>query len=288
MDIKDILFINYEICQSKSQVNNDLLALSRDALVKYYKVIKEINKDNDHNEKQRALRRINNHIFNIMYELIANLNFELFNSCFRLARSIVEDKALLQFIYQSNEKQAYWYNKWHYIQLINNYEKEEYDEVFKDQKEEDYAKYLNQSFIATHEKIFGLDYGYAQESLGNQYVTMKDIMSKVDPSKQSYAIFKLFSDLSHGSNQRTNKFDYLVRHDLDFNENTETGIYILIDDVLKLVAKYMPFFNIEDEKYINDFKTSVDQITKYIKDNDVVNNKKFKDYVSSIEIPDFD
>ncbi|WP_423363766.1 hypothetical protein [Mycoplasma sp. P36-A1] len=281
MEIKDILFINYEICQSKSATNNALFVLTKDCIEAYYKLLIKFNKEKTLTEKEIAIRSIFNHQFNLMYELLVNIRYELFNSGYRLSRSILENKVLMEFIYIGSDQQSYWYNKWHYIKKITNNDD---TEIANKQENDKMTKYLYNSFCATHEKIYGSDYGFAQETLGNQYISMKDIMYYIDNTSVTYSYYKLFSDLSHGSNERSNKYDYLLRNNLDFNENTETGIYLIWYLSLKKIIGIYKSVEEQSIEYQN-LKKAITTVQEYIVENNIYKNDDFKNFINSLDVP---
>jgi len=278
MEIKDLLFINYHDYENKEGINEKIYLLTKDVLIEYFNIIKQINTINENNQEVKALKKINNHLFNLMYELLVNARMELFNSCFRLARSIIEDKILLEFIYKTSNKQAYWYNKWDIVQESNE------SDVDTTSKEYEYALYIKNSFIATHEKIYSYDYGFAQETLGNQYLTMKEIMNYVDPTTTSYSYYKLYSDLSHGSNKRSNLFSYLLSHDKEFNQNCEIGIYTVIKESFDIIIETLSVFNISPD-YIDAFKEKQKVLEDYYVENNIVTSTSFKNFIVNLKVP---
>jgi len=278
MELKDILFINYSGFSEEENINDQLYLLTKDVVAQYFMIIKAINKIETPTYKLQALKKIHNHMFNLIYELLINSKLELFNSCFRLARSVIEDKIMLEFIYNTDEEQAYWFNKWSYIQAFNDSDGTE------DKSDLEHGSKLKDNFIKKYEKIYSYDYSYAQVSLGNRYLTMKEIMNDVDKTKTSYSYYKLFSDLSHGTNSRSSLFSYLLSHNPDFNKNTEIGVYTVIKACFDIIYQSLSIFNL-DSNLINDFNTKHKTLVDYYVSNNIVTSTSFKSFIQELKIP---
>lgn len=218
------LFID-GIYENKDQDIKKLLDSYILIVSEYLELLKNTSINNDFSQRQIAINKLSNHIFSLMFELISNLKYDNYNSIFRLCRGILENKIFSQFIIENDETQAYWYNMWGHVKQVRKLDNEElilnypYPDLMIN------AKKIYNDFITTYEKVYSNDYGFSQVSLGNHYITLKEITLKTHNAKEDYEYYKIFSDLSHAGNEKTNVVDYVTKTNNEYSTKLELKIY---------------------------------------------------------------
>lgn len=214
----------------------------------YLEFVKDYNNQEHSNYKLKSLAIIHNYNFSLMFELITSLKYGNYQSCFRVSRGILENKIIGEFINENSDVQGYWYVNWHFVKQVNKLNKQELSDVYQDLNEYENAINIYNSFCKQHQRVYSNDYGFAQVSIGNQYITLKDIALSTNFKDQDYEYYKFFSDLSHSSNTTTSKVDYYTKSNTqNFTKNIEIMFYsFLLNTLVTLI-------NITDKTLISSF-----------------------------------
>ncbi|MGL4382260.1 MAG: hypothetical protein ACRCTA_00925 [Bacilli bacterium] len=214
----------------------------------YYILVDSLDHKDKASEKQKALAKIVNHTFSLAFESISSFQYDHFNSLFRLSRSILENKIFTEFISENSEQQAYWYNNWYMIKQANKLDEKELRSLYP--KEEDYIKVNNlyNSFIKQHHKIYSNDYGFAQNTLKDGYITLREIT--LSTSQSDYDYYKYFSDLSHSSNEASNLMEHRITYNEVFTSALTIRIIAFIKECLLVQIKRLnEYFLLNKEEY---------------------------------------